>query len=54
MQLDFLKPLTLLNFKITSALLCMHTACFDIHWSSSGVSKIADETDETEKIKKLL
>jgi hypothetical protein len=21
----------------------MHTACFDQHWSSSGVSKIADE-----------
>jgi hypothetical protein len=21
----------------------MHTTCFDKHWSSSGVSKIADE-----------
>jgi hypothetical protein len=40
----FLKPLKVLNFKISSISL-VYALCFTQHWFSSGVPKIAAQTD---------
>jgi hypothetical protein len=43
-NLLFENLLKVLNFKSLLRHWCMHTIYFDQYWSSSGVSKISDET----------